>query len=90
MRPAVIMLVILVVVGLALDAVLFVVDEREQVVVTRLGKPRHTIRTPGFQWKMPFIEQVHVFDDVILAVHQVKRRPHPVIDRLLQVRQWLR
>ncbi len=67
MRPAVILLVILVVVGIALDAVFFIVDEREQVVVTRLGKPRRTIQTPGIQLKVPFIEQVHRFDNRLVA-----------------------
>ena len=66
MRPLVIGLIILVVLGIAADAVLFVVDEREQVVVTRVGEPRRTLQNPGLYWKMPFIEQVHSFDDRLL------------------------
>ncbi|HAA76729.1 TPA: protease modulator HflC [Candidatus Latescibacteria bacterium] len=66
MRPLVIGLIILVVLGIAADAVRFVVDEREQVVVTRVGEPRRTLQNPGLYWKMPFIEQVHSFDDRLL------------------------
>ncbi|MBS10133.1 MAG: HflC protein [Gemmatimonadetes bacterium] len=66
MRPLVIGLIILVVLGIAADAVLFIVDEREQVVVTRVGEPRRTLQNPGLYWKMPFIEQVHSFDDRLL------------------------
>ena len=66
MRPLVIGLIILVVLGIAADAVLFVVDEREQVVVTRVGEPRRTLQNPGLYWKMPLIEQVHSFDDRLL------------------------
>lgn len=44
----------------------FIVDEREQVVVTRLGDPRRTIQSPGIYFKVPFIEEVHAFDDRLL------------------------
>ena len=66
MRPIVILLVALLLAGIAADAVFFVVDEREQVVVTRLGEPRRTIQTPGLYTKVPFIEQVRSFDDRLL------------------------
>ncbi len=66
MRPIVILLVALLLLGIAADAVFFVVDEREQVVVTRLGKPKRTIQLPGLYTKVPFIEQVHSFDDRLL------------------------
>ncbi len=66
MRTAVILLVILILLGIAVDAVFFIVDEREQVVVTRLGEPKRIILTSGIRWKVPFIEQIHVFDDRLL------------------------
>lgn len=59
-------LVVLVLLGILADAVLFVVDEREQVVVTRLGEPRRSILEPGLYWRMPFVEQVHSFDNRLL------------------------
>ena len=67
MKPLVGVLIGLVVLGIAADAIFFFVDEREQVVVTRLGNPIHTIQSPGLQIRAPFIEQVHRFDDRLLA-----------------------
>lgn len=66
MRSTIILLVALVLLGVVAEAVFFVVDEREQVVVTRLGEPRRTVQTPGLKLKVPFIEQLHVFDDRLL------------------------
>ena len=57
----------LVVLGIAADSVFFVVDEREAVVVTRLGDPVRTVQTPGLQIRVPFIEQVTRFDIRLLA-----------------------
>lgn len=63
MKPIITVLIALVIVGVIADTVLFIVDEREQVVVTRVGEPRRTIREPGLYWKVPFVEQLHVFDN---------------------------
>jgi len=41
---------------------LFVLDETEQSVVTRFGKPVRTITEPGLHFKVPFIETIHTFD----------------------------
>lgn len=67
MKTLIGVLVGLVVAGIAVDAVFFIVDEREQVVVTRLGKPLRTIQSAGLQIRVPFIEQVNRFDDRLLA-----------------------
>jgi len=66
MRSLVTALVAIVIFGIIADAVLFIVDEREQVVVTRLGEPRRTIQDPGLYWKVPFVEQIHSFDKRLL------------------------
>ena len=66
MRNLITALVLLVLLGILADAVLFIIDEREQVVVTRLGEPRRTIVEPGLNWKVPFVEQVHSFDRRLL------------------------
>ena len=57
----------LVVLGIAADSVFFIVDEREAVVVTRLGDPIRIIQTAGLQIRVPFIERVTRFDDRLLA-----------------------
>jgi len=41
----------------------FVVNETEQVIITRLGKPvRDPIIDPGIHFKVPFLETANVFD----------------------------
>lgn len=53
----VILIIIILVSGTA-----FTVDETEQVVITRFGKPvRQTIRMPGLYFKLPFIEKALYF-----------------------------
>jgi membrane protease subunit HflC len=59
-----IVLLILIIIGLA--ASLFTVDEKEQVVVTQLGKWIRTVREPGLNFKIPFIQSVHRFEDRVL------------------------
>ncbi len=44
----------------------FIVDEREQVIVLQFGEPRRVVQEPGLQWKIPFIQNVTVFDRRIL------------------------
>ena len=66
MKPIVILLVAVVLVAMTMEAIFFVVDERTQVVVTRLGDPKRIIKAPGLKYKVPFIEQVHSFPDRLL------------------------
>lgn len=66
MRTLVTALIALVIFGVLIDAVVFTVDEREQVVVTRVGEPKRTILEPGLYFKVPFVEQVHTFDNRLL------------------------
>ncbi len=48
--------------ALAIYASAFVVPEWEQVVITRLGKPRRTITQPGLKFRVPIIDKVRSFD----------------------------
>lgn len=41
----------------------YIVDEKEQVVITQFGKPiGEAVTTPGINFKIPFIQNVNVFD----------------------------
>ncbi len=44
----------------------FIVDEREQAIVLQFGEPRRVVQEPGLQWKIPFIQNITVFDKRIL------------------------
>lgn len=58
--------------GVAIFAVLaaisspFIVNQTEQVLVTRLGEPRGVITEPGLHFKVPFVETVISFDRRLL------------------------
>ena len=46
---------------------IFVVDEREQVVILQFGKPVRTISEPGLNMKVPFpIQEKIIFDNRLL------------------------
>jgi len=66
MRGVITLVVLLVAVAILIDSAMFIVDEREQVVVTQLGEPVNTIQEPGLNYKIPFIQQLHTFDDRLL------------------------
>ncbi|MDP6533094.1 MAG: protease modulator HflC [Candidatus Marinimicrobia bacterium] len=45
----------------------YIVDEREQVVVLQFGKPVKTVTTPGINVKLPFpFQELRTFDDRLL------------------------
>ena len=66
MRGVITLVVLLVAMAILADSAMFIVDEREQVVVTQLGEPIDAIRDPGLYYKIPFIQQLHTFDDRLL------------------------
>jgi len=48
---------------LIISGVLFIVDERHQVIVTQFGKPvGEPITEPGLNFKLPFIQSIQVFE----------------------------
>lgn len=60
---------LIVVLGAALVGVYaaaFIVHQNEQVLVLRFGEPVKVIKSPGLNWKLPFIETVEYFDKRIL------------------------
>ena len=57
-----ILIVLIVLVAVLLYAAAFVVPEWEQVVITRFGKPKRIITTPGLKFKLPIIDEARRFD----------------------------
>jgi len=63
MNKAIALLVFIALSAIGLYNSAFVVTEREQVIITQMGKPvRDPIVTPGIHFKVPFIEQANYFD----------------------------
>ncbi|MEO6948885.1 MAG: protease modulator HflC [Ginsengibacter sp.] len=55
--------VILVLLLIAVTGSLYIVNEKEQVVITQFGKPvGDAITKPGVHFKVPFIQNVNIFD----------------------------
>ncbi|MDE2832629.1 MAG: SPFH domain-containing protein, partial [Gemmatimonadota bacterium] len=66
MRNLVTLAVIVIAGSILLNASCYIVDEREQVVVTEFGQPVRTVQSPGLHFKIPFIQQLHTFEDRLL------------------------
>src|SRR5690554_2249956 len=68
MNRLVIVLVAVVIAGYVLLSSLFVVNEREQAIVTRFGEITRDIREPGLYFKIPtdFVETVQIIDKRLL------------------------
>ena len=49
-----------------LISTLFTVDQRQQALVLQFGEPIRLIKTPGLKFKMPFLQNVILFDKRIL------------------------
>jgi len=59
---AVCLIAIIVVIALSV----FTVDETEQAIITQLGKFVRSVAEPGLNFKLPFIQSVHKFEDRVL------------------------
>ena len=54
---------VLVLLLIAVTGSLYIVNEKEQVVITQFGRPvGDAVTKPGIQFKVPFIQKVNVFD----------------------------
>jgi membrane protease subunit HflC len=54
---------ILVIIG---SRTVYVVSETDQVVVTQLGRPVRLVQAPGLHLKLPFLQQLNVFEERLL------------------------
>ena len=55
--------VIIIIALFVLSSSAFIVDEKEQVIITQFGKPvGGQIVTPGIHFKIPVIQKAHIFD----------------------------
>ncbi|MDE2722324.1 MAG: SPFH domain-containing protein, partial [Gemmatimonadota bacterium] len=66
MRNLVTLVVILIAGSILLQSSCYIVDEREQVVVTEFGQPVRTVQSPGLHFKNPCIQQLHTVEDRLL------------------------
>ena len=58
--------VVLLVIGIVASQSLFTVDQRVQALVMQFGEHRRTVQDPGLNWKVPFVQNVVMYDHRIL------------------------
>jgi membrane protease subunit HflC len=58
--------IVLLAILLALSSALYIVDQREQVVITQFGDPVRVVKDPGLHVKVPFIQLVTSFEKRVL------------------------
>jgi membrane protease subunit HflC len=46
---------------------LFIVDETNQAIILQLGEPINTVQTPGLNTKLPFVQNVILFEKRVLS-----------------------
>ena len=66
-KKAIFLIALLVICFIGVNSVFFTVDEKEQLVITRFGKPIRQINTAGLKMKVPFVDQLTYFDKRLLA-----------------------
>jgi len=49
------------------SSIIFVVDETDQAIITRLGAYKRTIQNPGLNFKIPILEKANFFEKRILT-----------------------
>ncbi|MBW2091679.1 MAG: protease modulator HflC [Deltaproteobacteria bacterium] len=61
-----IIVVVIIVALIAVNAVFYTVDETKQVIILQLGKPVGGVKGPGLHLKLPFIQEVKLFERRLL------------------------
>ena len=69
---------------------IYIVDEREQVLILQFGDVKATRTEPGLYFKIPFIQEVARYDDRILSVDIDAKEITPSDDRRLIVDAFVR
>jgi len=65
-QKIIIAIVLLAIAMILLAGSLFTVDETKQAIITQLGKYVKTVNEPGLHFKVPFLQNVHKFEDRVL------------------------
>lgn len=81
--------VIIIAIAIAMSAI-FIVDEREKVLVLRFGQIQQVKEEPGLGFKFPLIEEVVRYDDRILSLDTPAIEVTPSDDRRLVVDAFAR
>lgn len=64
-----------------LNASAFVVDERKAAIVFQFGRVERVIDKPGLHWKVPFVQDVRLFDLRIQTMDSAESAPFNTLDK---------
>jgi modulator of FtsH protease HflC len=90
MKKAGLLLPVLVVALVTTFSSIFIVDERENVLVLQFGQVKQEITEPGLGFKIPFIQEVVSYDSRILGLQTQPLEVTPLDDRRLVVDAFMR
>ena len=76
---------ILIVAVVAVLSSIFIVDEREKVLVLRFGQIKQEVTDPGLGFKLPLLDEVVRYEDRILSLETPVIEVTPADDRRLEV-----
>lgn len=85
MRNTTFLLPIVVLIAVGVLSSLFIVDEREKVLVLRFGQIKQEITEPGLGFKVPLLDEVVRYEDRILSVETDLIEVTPADERRLEV-----
>jgi len=67
MKKGTLLIILIVTILILANLSLFIVDETKQAIVLQFGKPIRSIKEPGLNFKIPFIQNVVFFEDRLLV-----------------------
>jgi membrane protease subunit HflC len=67
MKKGTVLIILIVAILFLANLSLFIVDETKQAIVLQFGKPIRSIKEPGLNLKLPFIQNVVFFEDRLLV-----------------------
>ncbi|WP_299874332.1 protease modulator HflC [uncultured Sulfitobacter sp.] len=85
MRKTGFLIPILVIIIAGLMSSIFIVDEREKVLVLRFGQIKQTVTEPGIGFKLSVFDEVVRFEDRILSLETELIEVTPADDRRLEI-----
>ena len=80
----------LILAGAVLLSSVFIVDEREKVLVLQFGEVKQVIDQPGLGFKLPFVQEIFRYEDRILGLPTQPLEVTPLDDRRLVVDAFAR
>lgn len=80
----------LILAGALLLSSVFIVDEREKVLVLQFGEVKQVVDKPGLGFKLPLVQEVFRYDDRILGLPTQPLEVTPLDDRRLVVDAFAR